>query len=122
MSTPKNLKYTASHEWIEVDGDKAKIGITEYASTAMGDIVFVDLPEVDDEVEMEEAICDIESVKSVSPMISPVTGKIIAINEALEDEPELINAKPYESWIIEVEFSEIGDTLTAAEYDALEKE
>ena len=124
MNNPTELLYSKSHEWVALDGTTARIGITDYAQEAMGDIVFVDLPEEGDEVVLEESFAELESVKAVAPVYSPVSGTISAVNEALLDAPESINEAPYEAWIIEVEgISAQEDLMTAEEYEAfVEKE
>lgn len=122
MKTPVELKIAKSHEWALVNGNKAKVGLSDYAQHAMGDIVFINLPEVGTSVTAGEAFCDIESVKAVSEAYSPVSGKIISVNSELEDTPELINSDPYGAWIMEVEFSALGDLMSAAEYDEMDKE
>ncbi len=118
MEIPKNLKYAKSHEWVNLDGNIATIGITDFAQDALTDIVFVTLPSVDDSIEIGTPFCEIESVKSVSEVFSPVSGKIIAINEELLTAPELINEKPYDSWLIKVEFTEIESLIDASSYEA----
>lgn len=102
MNVPANLKYSKSHEWIDFSGDVAKIGITDFAQSSLNDIVFVNLPEVGDAVSAGESFGEVESVKAVSDVLSPVSGSVSAINEALLDAPEQINADPYGSWLIEV--------------------
>lgn len=97
-----DLKFSKTHEWISKDGDIYTIGISDYAQKALGDVVFVNLPEADDEVTAGEAFGDVESVKAVSDLISPVSGTVAEINEALEDSPELLNSDPYGAWIIKV--------------------
>lgn len=122
MNNPTELLYSKSHEWVALDGTTARIGITDYAQEAMGDIVFVDLPEEGDEVVLEESFAELESVKAVAPVYSPVSGTISAVNEALLDAPESINEAPYEAWIIEVEgISAQEDLMTAEEYEAFVK-
>ena len=125
MSIPVELKYSKDHEWVKVDGNKAIIGITAYAAEALGDVVFVELPEVGDSVTAQSSL-QCRSVKAVSDVYSPVSGSIVAINEALFDSPELINSDPYgEGWMIEVEMeeaSELDDLMSAAEYEAFLKE
>ncbi len=120
----QNLKYSKSHEWVEfLEEDKVRIGLTEYAVEELGDLVFIDLPEVDDEVEVEESFADVESVKAVSDVFSPVTGVITAVNEDLLNHPELVNESPLEAWLIEVdEITDIEDLLTKEEYDELIRE
>lgn len=109
MKTVEGLYYSESHEWVKVDGEVAIIGITDFAQKAMGDIVYVDMPEVDDEVSAEEEFGAVESVKAASDLISPVSGTVTEINEVLEDESGLLNQDPYENWIIKVQMSEPGE-------------
>ena len=119
MNYPTELKYSKSHEWVRLDGDVAIVGISDYAQDALGDVVFVNLPQVGDEVFAGEGFGDVESVKAVSDIISPVSGTICAVNEALADAPETLNSDPYGAWIIKVEG--IGGTeelLDAAAYEA----
>lgn len=115
-----DLKYTDSHEWLKVEGDTAKVGITDYAQSELTDIVFVELPEVGKEVKKGDELCVVESVKSVSEIYSPVTGKIANVNKKLEDAPEIINESPYdEGWLVEIEVknkSEIASLLDAESY------
>ena len=107
MAVPSELKYSKEHEWVKVEGNIATIGITDFAQNELGDIVFVELPEVDDEVSEGETFGSVESVKTVSELYSPVSGKIIEINEELEDEPEAVNESPYEkAWMVKVELSD----------------
>ena len=126
MSFPSELKYSKDHEWVRVDGSKAVIGITAHAAEALGDVVFVELPEVDDSVAANDAFGSVESVKAVSDIFSPVSGKIVAINEALLDSPELVNSDPYgEGWMIEVEMddpAELDELMSAGDYEAFLKE
>ena len=103
MNHPNDLSYSKSHEWVKMDGDTAIIGISDYAQDALGDVVFVNLPAEGDDVTAAEAFGDVESVKAVSDLICPVTGKVAAINEELLDSPELLNSDPYGAWIIKVE-------------------
>ena len=122
MNIPENMYYSTDHEWVRVEGEKAYIGITDFAQEHMGDIVFVELPEPDSEISAGEQVGVIESVKAVSSMFSPVSGTIIAINEALEDAPELLNEDPYENHILIVQMSDSGDLdalLTSAKYAQL---
>ena len=120
MNTPKELLYTKSHEWILFTEDGcAKIGLTDYAQSALGDLVFVNLPEVDDTVTAGEALGDVESVKAVSDIFSPVSGTVCEINEELLDHPELINEAPYDAWLIKVkDLTDEEELISAAEYDA----
>lgn len=120
MSNPAELKYSKSHEWVRTEGDEAVIGITAFAQDSLGDITYVEAPTVDDEVTAESECGSIESVKAASDLISPVSGKVVAVNEALENTPEVINRDPYgEGWIYRVKVTEIpGDLLDAAAYEA----
>ncbi len=116
----EGLRYADSHEWVKVEGDIAVVGISDYAQHALGNIVYVDLPEVGDEVTAGEDFGAVESVKAASDLISPVSGEVVEINEQLEDEPEAINADPYGAWIIKVKISdasEIDALLDAAAYE-----
>ena len=117
----EGLYYSESHEFIRVEGDFGYIGITDYAQHALGNVVYVDMPEVDDEVEAGEEFGAVESVKAASDLISPVSGIVVEINEALEDEPELLNTDAFENWIIKVELSdktELDNLMEATEYEA----
>jgi len=114
---PKKLLYTETHEWVKKEGDIYVIGISDYAQDALGDIVFVNLPEVDDEVFVQEPFGDVESVKAVSDLYSPVTGVICDVNEELLDNPALLNEDSYKNWIIKVEeVSETEEFLDAESY------
>lgn len=121
MNVPTNLLYSKSHEWVEfIDETTAKIGLTDYAQHEMGDIVFVNLPEVGDSVTTKKAFGDIESVKAVADLVSPFTGEVTAVNEDLLDAPEGINADCYSSWVIEISnITEKEDLLDAVAYEAL---
>ena len=119
MNFPAELKYTKDHEWIKMEGDIAVIGISDFAQNALGDVVFINLPEVGDTVTAGESFGDVESVKAVSDVNSPVTGVIVAVNEDLADSPENLNSDPYGSWIIKVEnITETEQLLDAAAYEA----
>ena len=116
----EGLYYSESHEYVKIEGDFAYVGITDYAQNALGNVVYVDLPEVDDEVEADEDFGAVESVKAASDLISPVTGTVIEVNEALEDKPELINEDPFENWIIKVKLSdtaELDNLMDAQAYE-----
>ena len=116
----EGLYYSESHEYVKVDGDFGFIGITDYAQNALGNVVYVDMPEVDDEVTAGEEFGAVESVKAASDLISPVSGTVVEINEALEDQPELVNEDAYANWIIKVELSDKGDLnnlMDAAAYE-----
>ncbi len=118
MIDPKELKYTKDHEWIRYEGDEAYIGISDFAQSELGDLVFVNLPEIDDEVVAGEAFGDVESVKAVSDVLSPVTGVVVEINEELLDDASLINNDPYGAWFIKVGSITAEDELLSAEdYD-----
>ena len=119
MNFPAELKYTKDHEWMKMEGDVAVIGISDFAQDALGDVVFINLPEVGDTVTAGESFGDVESVKAVSDVNSPVTGVIVAVNEDLADSPENLNSDPYGSWIIKVEnITETEELLDAAAYEA----
>ena len=119
MNYPKELSYAKTHEWVRKDGDTYIIGITDYAQHALGDVVFVNLPQEGDEVTAAESFGDVESVKAVSDIMSPVTGTICAVNEELADSPELLNNDPYGAWIIKVQdVSDTEELLDAASYEA----
>jgi glycine cleavage system H protein len=110
MELPKELYYTDEHEWVLVEDNIATIGITDYAQGELGDIVFVELPNVDDEVKQADPFGTIEAVKAVSDLFSPVSGKIVGVNEMLQDQPEIINANPYDDgWMIKVELSDVSE-------------
>ncbi len=116
----EGLYYSESHEYVKVEGDFGFIGITDYAQNALGNVVYVDMPEVDDEVTAGEEFGAVESVKAASDLISPVSGTVVEINEALEDQPELVNEDAYANWIIKVELSDKGDLdnlMDAAAYE-----
>ena len=123
MSLPKDYRYSKEHEWVKVEGDKVRIGITEFAQDELGDIVFVELPEVGDELELDEPFGSVESVKTVSELYAPVSGTIVEINEELEDSPELVNESPFEkAWMVVVEpsdTSQIEDLMSADEYQEM---
>ena len=105
----EGLYYSESHEYVRVEGDYGFIGITDYAQNALGNVVYVDMPEVDDEVSAGEEFGAVESVKAASDLISPVTGVVVEVNEALDNQPELINGDAYENWIIKVTLSDKGE-------------
>ena len=117
----EGLYYSESHEYVRVEGDFGFIGITDFAQHALGNVVYVDLPEVDDEVEAGEEFGAVESVKAASDIISPVSGTIVEVNDALDDQLELLNQDAYENWIIKVELSdkaELDSLMDAAAYEA----
>lgn len=118
----ESLRYSETHEWVKVEGDIAVIGVTDFAQSEMGDITYVDMPDVDDEVAKDEEFGALESVKASSDLISPVSGVVVENNEALEDAPELVNQDPYENWIIKVKISdpaELEGLMDAAAYQAM---
>lgn len=118
---PEDLYYTKEHEWIRIDGDRAVIGITEYAQAQLGDVVYVELPEIGSQVTQFETCGTIESVKTVSDMYAPMSGEVVAINEALDETPELINNDPYKAgWIAEIQFSDQGELTNLLRADAYE--
>ncbi|WP_458411996.1 glycine cleavage system protein GcvH [Schinkia sp. CFF1] len=126
MSIPKDLRYSKEHEWAKVEGNKIRVGITDFAQHELGDIVFVELPEVGTELTANESFGSVESVKTVSELYAPVGGKVVEINSDLEDSPELVNESPYEkAWMIVIEptdSSELDQLLTAEQYEELVKE
>ena len=114
---PEELKYTKSHEWVKEEDGVITVGLTDYAQSALGDIVFINLPEEGDDVTAGQAFSDVESVKAVSDVFSPVSGKVAAINEELLDNPALVNEDPYEAWLIKVEaVSDTEELMDAAAY------
>ena len=117
----EGLYYTESHEYVKIEGEYGYIGITDFAQNALGNVVYVDIPEVDDEVEAGEEFGAVESVKAASDLISPVSGTVVEVNEALEDTPELINQDAFANWIIKVKLSdtaELDNLMDAAAYTA----
>ncbi|MHA4276208.1 MULTISPECIES: glycine cleavage system protein GcvH [Bacillus cereus group] len=120
MSIPNNLRYSEEHEWVKTEGNEVVIGITHFAQGELGDIVFVELPEVGATIEADEPFGSVESVKTVSELYAPVSGKVIAVNEELSDQPELVNESPYEgAWMVKVELSDASQVeklLTAEKY------
>ena len=122
---PKEFRYTRDHEWIKVEGNIGTVGITDYAQKQLGDIVYVELPEVDDEFSKGDEVATVESVKAASPIFIPVSGKIVEVNEELEDAPELLNQDPHgKGWIFKVELSdesELDELMTAESYEELIK-
>ncbi len=123
MDVPKNLKYNSEHLWVKVNGDKALIGVTDFAQDQLGDIIYVDIPEAGYELEQNESFGTIESAKSVSELYAPLGGQVTRINESLKDEPELINEEPYDSgWILEVKLNnenEVEELLSPEQYEEL---
>lgn len=123
MSTPQGLKYSEEHEWVKEEDGKYRIGITHFAQSELGDIVFVELPSVGDELKSDEPFGSVESVKTVSELYAPITGKVIEVNEDLEDSPELVNESPYEgAWMVVMEASkpeELDELMSAEDYDKM---
>ena len=124
-NVPEDLHYSKDHEWVRVDGDQAIIGITDYAQNSLGDVVYVELPKPGEEFGAHEPFGSVESVKAVSEVFTPIAGAIVAINEALADEPEIVNSDPYgQGWMIRIQManpSEVDSLLTAAEYEDFTK-
>jgi len=121
MKIVSGLYYTKDHEWVKVEGNTALVGITDFAQHALGAIVYVELPEVDEEVEGEESFGTIESVKAASDMLMPITGTILEVNEDLENDPSLVNADPYENWIMKISIAnqaDLDELMNAEEYEA----
>ena len=123
MSTPKELRYSEEHEWVKDENGKYRIGITHFAQSELGDIVFVELPQVGDEVKKDEPFGSVESVKTVSELYAPISGKVVEVNEELEDSPELVNESPFEgAWMVVVEASdesELDALMSAEDYDKM---
>lgn len=126
MTTPKDLRYSEEHEWVKVEDGKARIGITHFAQSELGDIVFVELPEVGDTVTIDEPFGSVESVKTVSELYAPVSGKVVEVNAELEDNPEYVNESSYEqAWMVVVELSDaaqLDDLMDADKYDEMTQE
>lgn len=126
MNTPKDLRYSEEHEWVKVEGDKVRVGITDFAQDELGDIVFVELPEVGDELQADEPFGSVESVKTVSELYAPISGKVVEINEELDGSPEYVNESPYEkAWMVVVEpsdTSEIDKLMNAEDYENMIQE
>lgn len=120
MKVAKGLLYTNDHEWVKVEGDVAFIGMADYAQHHLGDIVYVELPEIDDEIAKEDSFSAVESVKAAADVYMPISGKVIEINEELIDEPALLNADSYENWMIKVEITnkaELDELMTSEDYE-----
>ncbi len=126
MEFPESLLYTKEHEWVKVEANEATVGITDYAQKELGDIVYVELPDVNEELEQSKRFGVVESVKTVSDLLSPLNGKVIEVNTSLEAEPELVNASPFENgWMLKLEIKnkeEIKTLLSAADYKKLVEE
>jgi len=124
--SPDDLKYHREHQWVKIEGKRAIVGITDYAQEELGDIVYIELPENGVEVTAEEDITEIESTKTTAPLIAPVSGRLVEVNEELKDAPELMNEDPYgKGWIVSIEMSdpaEVDDLMDAKEYEEFLKE
>ena len=124
MAYPAGYKYTKDHEWIELSGDRGRVGITDYAQQQLGDVVYVELPEIGAKLKQGQSFGTIESVKAVSELYAPVTGEVVEVNSALKDKPETVNADPHASWMIVVKLTkpgEAGALLDATQYQDLVK-
>jgi glycine cleavage system H protein len=123
MNIPSELKYTKDHEWVRIDGDTAIVGITDFAQGELGDIVYVDVDTLDETLEKDEVFGSVEAVKTVSDLFMPLSGEVVEFNEALEDEPEVVNTDPYgEGWMIKItlsDTSQVDDLLSDADYKAI---
>ncbi|MGE7691477.1 glycine cleavage system protein GcvH [Lysinibacillus sp. NPDC097214] len=123
MSTPKDLRYSEEHEWVKVEDGKVRIGISHFAQSELGDIVFVELPQVGDEIKTDDPFGSVESVKTVSELYAPISGTVVEVNADLEDSPEFVNESPYEkAWMVVVEpadASEVEKLMTAEQYDEM---
>jgi len=125
MAYPANYRYTKEHEWIQVDGTIGTVGITDYAQNSLGDIVFVDLPKVGEKIEVGKSFGSVESVKAVSDLFAPVSGKVTAVNDELKDAPEKINSDANTTWMLKIELSDakqVDGLLTAADYEKFTSE
>jgi len=125
MVFPADYRYTKEHEWIKVDGNQATIGITDYAQNSLGDIVFVELPKVGDELTAGKTFGSVESVKAVSDLYAPASGKVVAVNDTLETAPEKINSDAHGSWMLRIQLKDSGEVnklLSADDYDKFVKE
>lgn len=126
MSTPKDLRYSEEHEWVKLEDGKVRIGISHFAQSELGDIVFVELPQVGDDIKTDDPFGSVESVKTVSELYAPVSGKVVEVNADLEDNPEFVNESPYDkAWMIVVELSdasEIDKLMTAEQYEEMIQE
>ena len=122
MNFPEELKYTKDHEWVRIEGDIATVGITDFAQSELGDIVYIDVETLDETVKAEQVFGSVEAVKTVSDLFMPITGEIIELNEALEDEPELVNSDPYgEGWMIKIKIADIDNTEGLLDAEAYKK-
>lgn len=126
MSTPQELRYSKEHEWVKLEDGKARIGITHFAQAELGDIVFVELPQIGDELKKNEPFGSVESVKTVSELYAPVSGKVVEVNSELEDSPEFVNESPYEqAWMVVIEApsdEEMNELMDAGQYKEMTNE
>jgi len=125
MAHPASLKYTKDHEWVDLSGDRGKVGITDYAQQQLGDVVYIELPEVGGRLKQGQSFGTIESVKAASELYAPVSGEVVEVNTALKDKPEVVNTDPYGSWMIVVKLADPGETgalLDATKYDDFVKQ
>jgi glycine cleavage system H protein len=124
MAYPENLKYTKDHEWIDVSGDRGRVGITDYAQRQLGDVVYVELPEIGAKLKAGQSFGTVESVKAVSDLYAPVAGEVVEVNDALKTRPESLNTDPHGSWMIVLKVADAGEAgalLDATQYAALVK-
>ena len=123
MSLPQDLKYTKEHEWVKVNGETVTVGITDHAQDQLGDIIFVEFPDLDEEIEKNESFGTIEAVKTVADLFAPISGRVTEINETLEDSPESVNSDPYGAgWFVKVSIADAGELeelMTAEQYGEL---
>ena len=118
-NTPENLSYTKEHEWVLIENDIATVGVTDFAQSSLGEVVFVELPEANSKLEKDQSFGVIESIKSVSDLYAPLSGEVIEVNQALSDQPELVNQNPYDSWLLKMKLSsrgEISALMSADQY------
>nr|WP_075573415.1 glycine cleavage system protein GcvH [Ezakiella massiliensis] len=120
MEVKKDLMYTKDHEWVKIEGEEAYVGLCDYAQNQLGEIVYVELPDVDDEFDVEDAVAAIESTKAASDLFAPMAGVVTEVNEELEDAPELLNEKPYDAWVVKMKLEDASATdglMNAEEYE-----
>lgn len=120
MEVKKDLMYTKDHEWVKIEGEEAYVGLCDYAQDHLGEIVYVELPDVDDEFDVEDAVAAIESTKAASDLFAPMAGVVTEVNEELEDAPELLNEKPYDTWVVKMKLEDASatdDLMNAEEYE-----
>ena len=120
MEVKKDLMYTKDHEWVKIEGEEAYVGLCDYAQDHLGEIVYVELPDVDDEFDVEDTVAAIESTKAASDLFAPMAGVVTEVNEELEDAPELLNEKPYDAWVVKIKLEDASatdDLMNAEEYE-----